>query len=505
MDRPQHSTPPAGAGTIATRLDSLRWGPFHSRVLLALGITWVLDGLEVTLAGALSGALQASPVLALSDAQVGQSASAYLAGAVLGARGFGWATDRLGLKRLFFVTLGVYLLGTAASAFANGFEMFALCRFVTGAGIGGEYAAINSAIQELIPAHYRGRTDLGLNGSFWLGAGLGALGAMVLLAPGLLPPDLGWRLAFGIGAVLGVGILWLRRLIPESPRWLASRGRMREADAVMTRIERESHGADAAQAMAMPAAMGKATAAKTVTAAAPTDLDAAEIPAHAGLGEVMRTLVLVYPRRTAVGLVLMAAQAFCYNAVFFTYALVLGKFFGVPPDRVGLWLLPMAVGNFLGPLVLGRFFDTLGRRVMIPLTYAMSGVLLLVTAWLFAQGVLNLVGQAIVWSAVFFFASAAASAAYLTVGETFPLEIRALAIALFYAFGTALGGVGGPWLFGELIGTGQRTSIAWGYAFGAVLMLVAAFVHRRWGIAAERRGLEEIAGPLRAQRISPSK
>ncbi len=465
----------AARAALPARLDALSWGRFHTRVLVALGITWVLDGLEVTLAGSLSGALQASPTLHLTEPQIGQAASAYLAGAVLGALGFGWATDRLGRKRLFFVTLGVYLVGTAATAFSDGFATFALCRFVTGAGIGGEYAAINSAIQELIPARYRGRTDLGLNGSFWVGAAFGAIAAMLLLAPGRFAVDVGWRIAFGSGAVVGLVILWLRRHLPESPRWLLARGRTREAAAIVADIE-------AAAGYARPHA----------DHAHVPPVDEAPLP-HATMGDVARTLVRDYPQRTLVGLALMAAQAFCYNAVFFTYALVLGRFFDVPPDRVGVYLLPMAVGNFLGPLVLGHWFDTLGRRVMIPLTYGASGLLLLATAVLFAQGVLGLVGQAIAWSVVFFFASAAASSAYLTVGESFPLEIRAMAIALFFAFGTALGGVAGPWVFGELIGTGQRESIGWGYAAGGMLMLGAAFVHRRWGLAAERRGLEELA------------
>ena len=461
---------------IPARLDRLRWCGFHTLVVAALGITWILDGLEVTLAGAVSGALKASPALQMGDAQIGLAGSVYVAGAVLGALFFGWLTDRLGRKKLFTVTLAVYLVATAATAFAPNLELFLLCRFFTGAGIGGEYAAINSAIQELIPARYRGHTDLVINGSFWIGAALGALGAVVLLEPGLLPEDMGWRVCFGLGAVLGLVILWLRRWIPESPRWLMTRGRIDEAEAIVACIE--------AQAGQGPA---------------PADLPSLRLsPRAEGFGflDLSRSLFRRYPKRAVVSLVLMSAQAFFYNAIFFTYALVLGTFFGVPAERIGLFLLPFAAGNFLGPLLLGRLFDTVGRRPMIAFTYAMSGLLLAVTAWMFEGGMLTASGQTVAWSVVFFFASAAASSAYLTVGESFPLEVRALAIAVFYTLGTGVGGIAGPWIFGELIGTGQRMSIALGYGFAAMLMIVAAGTAWRWGLAAERRSLEELAGPL---------
>ena len=470
------SASPAEVDTdIPARLDRLPWNGFHTRVVAALGITWILDGLEVTLAGAISGALKASPSLHMSDAQVGAAASAYLVGAVLGAFLFGALTDRLGRKKLFFVTLGLYLAATAATALSPDLWWFMLFRFFTGAGIGGEYTAINSAIQELIPARYRGRTDLIINGSFWIGAAAGALGAVVLLQPGLLPADVGWRLAFGIGAVLGLAILLLRRSIPESPRWLMLHGRHAEADAVMCAIEAHSGNAEPPPAPTMRLRVATA---------------------RIGLAHLARALFRLYPQRSAVALVLMAAQAFFYNAIFFTYGLVLGRFFGIPSERIGLFILPFAVGNFLGPLLLGHLFDTLGRRLMIALTYALSGALLLVTAWLFVAGLLDATGQTIAWSVVFFFASAAASSAYLTVGESFPLEVRALAIAVFYALGTATGGVVGPILFGALVGSGERTAIAWGYAFGAALMLIAAAVAWRYGLAAERRSLEELAAPL---------
>jgi len=461
---------------IPARLDRLLWCRFHTLVLAALGITWVLDGLEVTLVGALAGALQASPSLHLSEAQIGLAASSYIAGAVGGAVFFGWLTDRLGRKRLFTVTLGVYLLATALSALSFDFTTFAILRFFTGAGIGGEYTAINSAIQELIPARYRGRTDLIINGSFWIGAALGALGALIVLDPGLLPPDIGWRVAFGIGAVLGLGILYLRRYIPESPRWLMLHGGLDEAERILAEIECHAPRVEAP------------------TIASRIRLTMRE--RGTGWIDLARSLFRLYPRRSVLGLVLMTAQAFFYNAIFFTYALVLGRFFGVAPDRVGLYILPFAVGNFLGPLILGRWFDTIGRRPMIIATYAASGLLLLGGTLLFVRGLLDAATMTLTWSAVFFFASAAASSAYLTVSESFPLEVRALAIAVFYALGTAIGGIAGPWLFGSLIGTGEPAAIAWGYAFGAALMLVAAAVEAWIGVAAERRSLEDVAAPL---------
>lgn len=459
---------------VPARLDRLPWCRFHTLVLVALGITWVLDGLEVTLAGALAGALQASPALRLDAAGVGLAASAYLAGAVCGALFFGWLTDRLGRKRLFSVTLGVYLTATALSACAFDFWSFAILRFLTGAGIGGEYTAINSAIQELIPARYRGRTDLVVNGSYWIGAALGALGAVVLLTPGFLPADLGWRVAFGLGAALGLIILYLRRFLPESPRWLIVHGRVAEAERIVAAVE-----AVVRRPLAAPAARIRLRA-----------------RSEGGVLDVARSLFRLYPRRAVLCVVLMASQAFFYNAIFFTYALVLARFFGVPADRVGLYLLPFAAGNFLGPLLLGRWFDTLGRRSMIAGAYAISGALLAVSAWLFVAGHLDATTMTIAWTIVFFFASAAASSAYLTIGESFPLEVRALAIALFFALGTGIGGIAGPWLFGRLIGGGDPAAIAWGYAFGAALMLIAAVVERVLGVDAERRPLEEVAAPL---------
>jgi MFS family permease len=471
---------------IPARLDALPWGRFHTLVVTALGITWILDGLEVTLAGAVSGALKASPALHMSDAQVGLAASAYLSGAVLGALFFGWLTDRLGRKRLFSVTLGLYLAATAATALSPNFATFAFFRFLTGAGIGGEYSAINSAIQELIPARYRGHTDLVINGSFWIGAALGAIGAVVLLDPQLLPRDMGWRVAFGLGSVLGLVILYLRRFLPESPRWLMVHGRVAEAEAIVAQIE--------ARTLASPH-RGEAGARSAPGEGAWTlrlHLRAKPI----GFVDLARTLFKTYPQRATLGLVLMASQAFFYNAIFFTYALVLGTFFGVLPEDIGLYLLPLAAGNFLGPLLLGRLFDTLGRRPMIAGTYLAAGVALAISTVLFVNGFYDARGQAIAWSIVFFFASAAASSGYLTIGECFPLELRALTIALFYALGTAIGGIAGPVVFGTLIGTGERELIAAGYAFGACLMVVAGAVAWRLGVKAERTSLERVAAPI---------
>jgi MFS family permease len=465
---------------IPARLDRLRWGRFHTLVVVALGITWVLDGLEVTLAGAVSGALKESPQLQFSNADIGLASSAYLAGAVLGALFFGWLTDRLGRKRLFFVTLVVYLFATAATALSWNVWSFALFRFLTGAGIGGEYTAINSTIQELVPARYRGWTDLVINGSFWVGAAMGAGGSIVLLDPALLDPDLGWRCAFLIGALLGLVIFIMRLWIPESPRWLMTHGRADEANAIVRSIEDEFRSRGHRWS--------------------PDPLPKLRLRArrYTPLREVFNTLFHEQRRRTLVGLSLMAAQAFFYNAIFFTYALVLTDFYGIRPDHVGWYLLPFAAGNFLGPVLLGHLFDTLGRRIMIATTYAVSGVLLAGAGYLFATSALSATGQTIAWMVIFFFASAAASSAYLTVSETFPLEVRALAIAFFYAIGTGIGGVAGPWLFGMLIDSGSRWSVYGGYLFGAALMLMAAIVAASFCVAAERKSLETVSRPLAA-------
>jgi MFS family permease len=463
---------------IPARLDRLPWGRFHTLVVVALGVTWILDGLEVTLAGTLAGALKASPVLHFSNADIGITGSAYLAGAVLGALFFGWLTDRLGRKKLFFVTLAVYLIATAATAFSWSLWSFALFRFFTGAGIGGEYAAINSTIQELIPARVRGWTDLVINGSFWVGAILGAFGSIVLLDPARVDPETGWRAAFLIGAVLALIVLLMRTWLPESPRWLMTHGRAAEAERIVAGIEARLR----AEGHELPPGPFKTVRLRTRRSTP--------------LKEVFRVILFAHRTRAAVALSLMAAQAFFYNAIFFTYALVLTDFYGIPADRIGWYILPFAAGNVLGPLLLGRLFDTVGRRPMIAFTYIMSGLLLAGSGYLFLNGVLTAQTQTLVWMVIFFFASAAASSAYLTVSETFPLELRAMAIAIFYAIGTGIGGVLGPWWFGALVDTGSRASLYAGYLFGSALMIAAALVAWRWGVAAERKPLEEVARPL---------
>jgi MFS family permease len=460
---------------IPARLDRLPWGRFHTLVVAALGVTWILDGLEVTLAGALAGALKQSPALHFTNTEIGLAASAYLIGAVAGAILFGWLTDRLGRKKLFFITLTVYMLATAATAVSWDVWSFAFFRMLTGAGIGGEYTAINSTIQELVPARVRGWTDLVINGSFWIGAALGAAGSLILLDPAVIDPDLGWRLAFLIGAALAAVIFLMRLWIPESPRWLMTHGRAGEAERIVAGIESRF-------------------------AAAPEQPPLAKVRLRTRrstpLGEVARTLFFVHRQRALVGLALMASQAFFYNAIFFTYALILTDFYGVRADDVGWYILPFAAGNFLGPVLIGRYFDSWGRRPMIALTYVVSGILLAATGALFAHDVISAQTQTLCWMAVFFFASAAASSAYLTVSETFPLEIRALAIAFFYAVGTGIGGVAGPALFGALIDTGSRGSVFGGYLFGAALVIAGGVVAWRFGVAAERRPLEEVARPL---------
>ncbi|MBN8966281.1 MAG: MFS transporter, partial [Rhizobiales bacterium] len=391
---------------IPARLDRLPWSRFHTLVVTALGITWILDGLEVTLAGSVAGALKASPVLRFSNADVGIAASAYLAGAVVGALFFGWLTDRLGRKKLFFITLSVYLIATAATALSWNLASFALFRFLTGAGIGGEYAAINSTIQELIPARVRGWTDLVINGSFWIGAALGALAAIVVLDPVLIDPEYGWRLAFLMGAALALVIFFMRMWLPESPRWLMTHGRVVEAERVVAGIEARIVTPGSILDSVLPRARLR-------------------VRRRTPLADVFEVLMRRYPRRTLVGLALMSAQAFFYNAIFFTYALVLTDFYGIPSQDIGWYILLFAAGNFLGPLILGRLFDRIGRRTMIAFTYTASGILLAVSGALFAAGVLSAAQQTLAWTIIFFFASAAASSAYLTVSETFPLEIRA--------------------------------------------------------------------------------
>lgn len=460
---------------IPARLDRLPWSRFHWLVVLALGVTWILDGLEVTFKGAVSGVLQLPEVMNFTAAEIGMLGSGYLAGAVVGALFFGRLTDRYGRKKLFFITLSVYLVGVALSAFSWNLWSFFAFRFITGCGIGGEYAAINSAIDELIPARFRGRVGLMINGSFWIGAALGSGATVFLLDPAVFAPDLGWRLGFGIGAALGLVILFFRRFIPESPRWLLTHGRAEEAERILGDIERSI-------SKPLPPPQGPALRLR---------------PRRSfGLAHVARIMFTHYRKRSVLCVTLMMSQAFLYNAIFFTYALVLTRFYDVPASDTGLYLLPFAIGNFLGPMALGHWFDTIGRRPMIALTYGTSAVLLAITGWLFAQGMLSAVGQTAMWSVIFFFASAAASSAYLTASEVFPLEIRALAIAVFFAVGTGTGGMLAPWLFGTLIGTGSRDAVFGGYLAGAALMLLAVGAVLAYGVRAERKPLEEVSPPL---------
>jgi MFS family permease len=461
---------------IPARLDRLPWSRFHLSVVIALGITWILDGLEVTIIGALGGVLQDPRTLHLSGEAIGALASAYVTGAVMGSLLFGWLTDRLGRKRMFFVTLAIYLLGTLLSAFSWDFWSFAIFRLITGFGIGGEYAAINSAIDELMPARLRGRVDLAINGSFWVGAAIGAGAVAILLDPALFRIDLGWRFGFGIGAVLGAGIFLLRRSIPESPRWLVTHGAAASAETILAGIERR-------------------IGARRIDPA-PLEKTIFHPQAHFGLGPVFRVMFRTYRRRSVLALVLMGSQAFLYNAIFFTYGLVLTRYYQVPADAVGGYLLPIAAGNFLGPLLLGPLFDTVGRRAMIAGTYTLSGILLAISAWMFANGMLTADGQIAAWSIMFFFASAAASSAYLTASEIFPLETRALALAIFYSLGTGIGGIVGPWFFGRLIDSGSRWSLFGGYIVAAAVMMAAAIVEAFIGVDAENRSLEAIAPPL---------
>jgi MFS family permease len=464
---------------VPMRLDRLPWSSWHFRVVVALGITWVLDGLEVTIVGAIGGRLKEGVGLSLTDEQVGFAATWYLLGAVVGSLVFGYLTDRFGRKRLFLLTLVWYLVTTLASALSWNFASFALFRALTGAGIGGEYAAINSTIDELIPARRRGAVDLAVNGTWWFGTVLGSAASLVLLDPRIVDQHLGWRLAFGLGAALAVGIVFVRRSLPESPRWLVTHGREREAESVVAQIERDVRAATGG------AALEPARGSIELVAGRRT-----------GFGAVFETMLARYPKRTALALVLMISQAFLYNAIFFTESLVLTTFFGVDPGSVGLYIFPIAIGNLLGPLVLGRFFDSIGRRAMIAGTYAVSAILLIGMGLLFTHGLLDARTITLAWMVIFFFASAGASSAYLTVSEIFPLETRAAAIAIVYAVGTLVGGAAAPALFGRLIATKDPAHVFVGYAIGAGAMLVAAVVQWYFGVEAAGKSLEEVAPPL---------
>jgi MFS family permease len=473
----------ANADTIETnvpqRLDRLPWARWHWLVVFALGFVWILDGLEVTIVGAIGPTLQKAS-LHLSSFQVGLIGAFYVAGGVAGALVFGYLTDRWGRKRLFMITLALYLLATVATAFSWSAWSFFLFRFLAGAGIGGEYSAINSAIDELIPARVRGWVDLAINGSWWLGTAGGALLSLLFLDPNIFRIDLGWRLTFALGAILGIGVLLTRRLIPESPRWLMIKGRKDEAESIVSDVERQ---------------VSQSTGERLDDVDETIELHPREAT---GFVAIARTLFSRYTGRTVLGLTMMSAQAFAYNAVFFTYGLVLTTFMHANKAHVGLYIVPFAIGNFLGPILLGPLFDKVGRRIMLTVTWLASGGVLLLTAILFQQQALSAISLTALWCVVFFFASAAASAAYLTVSEVFPLEIRAMAIAFFYSVGTALGGIIGPALFGKLIGSKSFTEAMVGFLIAAGWLLLAGVTAWFLAVDAEQKSLEDIAEPLSA-------
>ncbi len=468
---------------IPARLDRLPWSRFHWLVVIGLGTVWILDGLEVTIVGSMSDALKpASTGLGMSSYQIGVAGAMYVAGACIGALFFGQLTDRFGRKKLFLITLGVYTVATVLTAFSMNPTWYFCARFLTGAGIGGEYAAINSAIDELIPAKYRGRVDVGINGSFWVGAAGGALLTIPLLDPTLVDPAWGWRIAFGLGAILAVGILLVRRNVPESPRWLFIHGREDEGDRIVRDIE-ETVTTDTGKELPRVSETITIRQRKTI-----------------GLPMIARTVFTLYPKRTVLCLSLFIGQAFLYNAFFFTYGDTLTSFMGV--DQVGYYIAVFALSNFVGALMLAPLFDSLGRVRMLTGTYVISGALLLITGLTldsYTATTLTLMG-----CIVFFFASAGASAAYLTASEVFPMETRALCIAFFYATGTAAGGIAGPLLFGKLIddataGGEGIGAIALGYYIGATLMIAGGVVAAFLGVKAEGQALENIAKPLTAE------
>jgi MFS family permease len=474
-------------GTIRTqipaRLDRLPWSRFHWRVIIGLGTVWILDGLEVTIVGGIAGRVgEKGAGVGISAANVsGLAASLYVAGACVGALVFGQLTDRFGRKKLFMITLGVYLAATTLTAFSFSPLWFYVFRFFTGFGIGGEYSAINSAIDELIPARNRGRVDITINGSYWAGAAGGALLAVLALNTSVFAVNLGWRLCFALGAVLGLGVLLVRRNVPESPRWLFIHGREEEADRVVSDIEREVRESSGAE---LPEPKGEITVRQRRV-----------IP----LSLTVRSVVTLYPRRTVLGLALFVGQAFLYNSILFGLGTLLGTYFKVSTGDVPYYLAIFAVGNLFGPLVLGRLFDTVGRKPMIAGTYVLSGVLLVITALLFQAHDLNATSLTVALSIVFFFASAGVSAAYLTVSEVFPMETRALCISVFYAVGTGLGGITGPLLFSKLISTGDYSQAALALILGAAMMILGGLAELVFGVKAERRSLEDIARPLTAE------
>ncbi|MFN8076014.1 MAG: MFS transporter [Kineosporiaceae bacterium] len=467
--------------TVPARMDRLPWTRFHWLVVVGLGVSWILDGLEIQIVSSVGTVLQHEDTLNITAAQVGLAGSVYLAGEVVGALVFGRLTDRLGRRKLFLFTLALYLAASAVAAFSFSFWFFLLCRFFAGTGIGGEYAAINSAIDELIPSHYRGRVDIAVNGTYWGGAMIGAAASVFFLNPDLFHENVGWRIGFLIGPAIGLCILGVRKAIPESPRWLMTHGRHEEAEATLERIEAE-----------VQRESGKPLE--------PVGDDRALLVRRTesvSYRQIATVMLRDYRSRSFLGFSMMVTQAFLYNAIFFSYALVLDHFYGVGSDRIGYFFFPFAVGNLLGPLLLGKLFDTVGRRRMILATYGISGSLLLVSAWMFHAGMLTAVTQTAFWCVIFFFASAAASSAYLTVSEIFPLELRAQAISFFFAISMLAGGVVAPWLFGTLVGEGtDRGPLTVGFVVGAVIMLAGGIIAWVFGVDAERKSLEDIADPL---------
>jgi MFS family permease len=475
-------------GTIETqvpaRLDRLPWSRFHWMIIIGLGTVWILDGLEVTIVGSIGDRLtEPGSGITLDASQIGTAAAFYVGGACLGALFFGQLTDRLGRKKLFLVTLGLYIVATIATAFSWTAWYFYAARFFTGAGIGGEYAAINSAIDELIPARVRGRVDLIINGSYWVGAAAGAFAAVALLDTTLFATDVGWRLAFALGALLGFGILIVRRHVPESPRWLFIHGREEEAEEIVGNIERD---------------VQEETGQKLPEPDRSLVVHQRErIPFR----EIARTAFKKYPRRTILGLSLFVGQAFLYNAVTFDLGTLLGEFFEVDSGTIPIYIAIFATSNFMGPLLLGRFFDTLGRKPMVTGTYLISAVLTAILGFMLLGGGLTTWSFMAFIIATFFFASAGASSAYLTVSEIFPMETRALSIAFFYAVGTAAGGIVGPILFGHLIASGSQDQVAIGFFIGAVVMSIGGIAELLFGVRAEQKQLEEVAEPLSAEGV----
>ena len=479
-----NSTSDAGTFTsfVPARLDRLPWSRFHWLIVIGLGVSWILDGLEIQIVSSVSPVLQQHAALGLSATAVGFVGTVYLFGEVVGALVFGRITDKLGRRRLFMWTLALYLVASGIAGLSPTLWFLLGFRFLAGAGIGGEYSAINSAIDELIPSYYRGRIDIAINGTYWFGAMIGSALSVVVLNPHVLPVAWGWRIGFFVGPVIGLIIVAIRRYIPESPRWLMTHGREEEAERIVSEIEERVQASGRTLSPVAPDSGLRMTHRESV-----------------GYGQIARTLFRDYPRRSVLGFSMMVTQSFLYNAIFFSYALVLAHFYSVPADQIGLYFFPFAVGNLAGPLLIGSLFDTIGRRKMITFTYCVSGALLAISAWFFHQGLLTATTQTIFWCVIFFLASAGASSAYLTVSEIFPLELRGQAIAFFFAISQLVGGVAAPAIFASLVGAGKNPGpLTTGYYVGAAVMFLGGLVAWWLAVDAERRSLESVAPPLMA-------